>query len=874
MSMISHAETWWNLGYAPLPIRPNGTKAPACKWRDFLEQRPTRDELDGLFSCDHDGYGIITGSVSGNLELLELEGRAAKEGLFTELTKAFADNGLAEIWARVTGGYVEATPSGGIHIYYRVDGPARPNTKLARRPATADELDAWKQDELGKASEILDDQLRAQRVQRIEQTQPSNILEVLIETRGEGGFTVVAPSGGRSHSTGLAWVAIQGTPADIPTISVDDRDALYTICGLLDQTPAREAAPTVVGVAQAMPGQPGSGLRPGDDYNAKTTWDDLLIPDGWTKMHTIGDTVEWCRPGKHPRDGMSATTGRREGAQDCLYVFSSSVDLPIETPISKFAYYALTKHAGNYQAAAAQLSKDGYGDPMPLDRPLTLIRTEESPCSTTGAAAASGITQPSTNQKPTAGTNAPPIDGNTALAINPAPVAAIVTSLTDKGNADLIVAGHHQRLHYVPSRKAWITWTGHKWQIADDNAPAIQAAQQAVLGINVAGDKDLAKHQKASLSRRALEAAASLASTHPAMRVAAEDLDADPHILNTPSGVVDLRTGEIRDASPDDWCTRSTTCTVETEQPTPMWQAFLEQTFAGDAEMIAFVQRLAGYSAGGQVAHHVLPFLHGFGGNGKSVFLEVLVSLLGDYATTAPAGFLMAGNNDESAIAGLSGQRLVVCSEIDQRARFDEAKVKLLTGGDTLKSRFLYGQYFTFKPTHHLWLMGNSQPRVEAGGNSFWRRLRLLPFTNTVPAENRIEDLAQQLIEQEGPGILAWIVEGAQQDRAQGLREPEAVLAATNTYASEEDALGQFVEDRLHIGGGDLVRVNTAEVRRAYSAWCRDTGIPELNQTTFGRELRSRYGVTVKRSHGSRFYTGMTLLADEEEEVEERWDQR
>ncbi len=862
--MISHAETWWNLGYAPLPIRPNGTKAPACKWRDFLEQRPTRDELDGLFSCDHDGYGIVTGAVSGNLELLELEGRAAKEGLFNELTQAFADNGLAEIWARVTGGYVEATPSGGIHIYYRVDGPARPNTKLARRPATADELDAWKQDELGKAGEILDDQLRAQRVQRIEQTQPSDILEVLIETRGEGGFTVVAPSDGRSHSTGLAWAAIQGTPADIPTISVDDRDALYAICGLLDQTPARKAAPTVVGVAQAVSGQPGSGLRPGDDYNAKTTWDDLLIPDGWTKMHTIGDTVEWCRPGKHPRDGMSATTGRREGAQDCLYVFSSSVDLPIETPISKFAYYALTKHAGNYQAAAAQLSKDGYGDPMPLDRPLTLIRTEESPCSTTGAAAASGITQPSTNQKPTAGTNAPPIDGNTALAINPAPVAAIVTSLTDKGNADLIVAGHHQHLHYVPSRKAWITWTGHKWQIADDNAPAIQAAQQAILGINVDGDKELAKHQKSSLSRRALEAAVSLASTHPAMRIPAEQLDADPHVLNTPSGIVDLRDGSIRDAGPDDWCTHMTEASYDLEADAPRWKAFLEETFDGDVEMISYVQRLAGYSAYGAVSHHILPFAFGPGGAGKTVFLETIMGVLGDYATIAPASFLMAGRNDESAIAALSGQRLVVCSEVNERDRFDEAKVKLLTGGDRIKSRFLYGNYFTFTPTHHLWLMANHQPRIEAGGDGMWRRLRILPFTRQVPAESRIPGLADQLKSEEASGILNWIVRGAVDAiNHDDLRDPANVASATATYAAEEDALARFIEDRCMLTPAG--RTGMPEVRAAYAAWCHEEGEQEMTSQSFGRALRMRWGIKGGKSHGRRVYDGLILLSEEEE---------
>ena len=855
MSMLEHALTWWNLGYAPLPIRPNGTKAPACRWRDFLETRPTKDELGILFAVDHDGYGIITGATSGHLELIELEGRAVREGVFEHLTEAFADNGLSDLWGRVIGGYLEATPSGGLHAYYRVNGTARPNTKLARRPSTPDELDAWKQAELTKADQIPERQLRDKRVQRINDTQPDDVLQVLIETRGEGGFTVVAPSGGRSHPTGLPWTAITGTPATIPTISADDRDALYTICGLLDQTPEHPAdqRPAAPSQGAPTPTTPGS-LRPGDDYNLTTSWEDILIPDGWTICARRGNEIDWTRPGKRHRDGMSATTGRRDGAQDCLYVFSSSVDLPTDEPITKFRYYSLTQHGGNDQAAARQLARDGHGDPPPLERPLTLIRTEPAP--------ATAMT-------------APPPPTNGALAIAPQPATAtLVTSLTDKGNADLIVAGHAHHIHYVPSRKAWIVWDGSRWAYADDQAPAIQAAQTSILAINTAGDKEFAKHQKASLSRRSLEAAAMLASTHPSMRIAAEHLDANQRLLNTPAGVADLHTGRLRPASPDDWCTRITTCAPDTDMPTPMWDAFLDQTFAGDQQMIRFVQRLAGYSAGGYVTHHILPFLHGAGGNGKSVFLDVLVTLLGDYATTAPAGFLMAGSTDESAIARLSGQRLVVCSEIDQRARFDEAKVKLLTGGDKLTARFLYGQYFTFTPTHHLWLMGNAQPRVEAGGNSFWRRLRLVPFATTVPAEQRVEDLAQQLVTQEGPGILAWIIRGAVADQQQGLSEPQAVMAATREYAEEEDALGQFANERLHIGGGDLVRIATADVRRAYSTWCRDNGEPELNQTVFGRELRARFGVNMVRSHGAKYYVGMTLLADEEEEVEERWDQR
>lgn len=812
MSMLEHALTWWQLGYVPLPAAPDGTKRPAGRWKQWQHTRPTEQQLDELFAADHDGLGVLCGAASGGLEMLELEARAVQAGLFEQLTDAFADHNLADLWATITAGYLEATPTGGLHAYYHVEGAAKPNTRLARTPHR----------------------------------------DVLIETRGEGGWTIVAPSAGRTHPNGRAWTVLAGSPANIPTITADQRDTIHTICSLLDQAPD-DNPPTPPPTQGHRPHTPGEGLRPGDHYNETVSWDELLIPDGWTKAHKTGGAQTWGRPGKNLRDGISATTGRRQGDQDCLYVFSSSVDLPTEQPITKLGYLALTRHAGDYSAAARALAKQGYGDPQPLERPLTIVRNP--PGNSTGTT--------------------PPTDGSTALQDDPRPQpATIVTSLTDKGNADLVVAQHAHRLHYVPARKQWITWDGHRWQVADDHAPAIQAAQQAILAID-RRDQAAAKHQDKSLSRRALEAAAALAATHPDMRIGADQLDANPNILNTPGGIIDLTTGHTRPTRPDDWCTRTTTCPADPDQPTPRWQAFLKQTFTGHPEIIGYIQRLAGYSAGGQVTHHILPFLHGGGSNGKSVFLDVLTTILGDYATTAPAAFLMAGGNDESAIARLAGQRLVICSEIDQRARFDEAKIKLLTGGDRLTSRFLYGQYFTFRPTHHLWLMGNHQPRVEAGGQSFWRRLRLIPFANTVPEPERIEGLAQQLVDQEGPGILAWIIQGAIDNHAGGLQDPETVLAATREYELEEDALGQFAAERLHIGGGADATESKATLYEAYRTWCRTNNEDPISHKALTRELRSRWNIGDAPVNRVRRYTNVTLLADETEpDTQDEWWQR
>lgn len=465
----------------------------------------------------------------------------------------------------------------------------------------------------------------------------------------------------------------------------------------------------------------------------------------------------------------------------------------------------------------------------------------------------------------------PPIDGTAALNLQPATVYGLAT-LTDQGNSDLLVSRHSDQLRYVPSRAAWLTWAGHRWLWCEDDGEALQAAVETIQSIEP-NDEPMRKHKHASLSRRALEATISIARRDARMRVSADELDADPHALNTPTGFVDLRTGTLQPADLSALHTMSTSVGYHPDATCPRWDAFLGYTFEDDPALADYVQRLAGYSATGEVTHHVLPFLHGSGGNGKSVFLDVIIAILGSYASSTPQGFLVAGaREDESATARLKGMRLVVTSEVNQSAKFDEAKVKLLTGGDHLTARHLYARHFTFKPTHTLWLMGNHQPRVDAGGESFWRRLRLLPFTRTVPKDQRVEGLANKLVAEEGSGILAWIVRGAILAHTDGLAEPESVLEATSRYAEEEDALARFVTDRCILAGGQNVKTNTKDVRAAYEQWCREEGEKTISPQVFGRELRTRFDIKSEKSHGRRFYQSLTLVGNENEpEKDESW---
>jgi putative DNA primase/helicase len=208
----------------------------------------------------------------------------------------------------------------------------------------------------------------------------------------------------------------------------------------------------------------------------------------------------------------------------------------------------------------------------------------------------------------------------------------------------------------------------------------------------------------------------------------------------------------------------------------------------------------------------------------------------------------------------------VVCSEVNERDKFDEVKVKQLTGGDTLTARFMRADHFSFTPTHTLWLMGNHQPTVDSGGHSFWRRLRLIPFVNTVPEDKRIDDLQGILATEHGPAVLAWIVAGAAAYFAGGLCEPDTVSVATAEYEHEQDSVARWVDECCLVGGGEHVVSKVAAIREAYERWCHGEGVRPVTPVMLGKTLRARFKVGDDRNKSSRYYTGIALLADTDSE--------
>jgi P4 family phage/plasmid primase-like protien len=314
---------------------------------------------------------------------------------------------------------------------------------------------------------------------------------------------------------------------------------------------------------------------------------------------------------------------------------------------------------------------------------------------------------------------------------------------TDDGNALRLISAHGDKFRRVADMHRWFHWDDARWATDHDERKIREAARE--LARSLPEDDKGDSFKRVSMSATGISSAVRLAQSDPRVSILAVDLDSHPELINTPSGVVDLRTGTIMPHNPALLLTRLTAQPVDLDKSHLRWDEFLAETFDKDAELINYMQRLCGLALLGDVRDHVLPFLHGVGANGKGVLTLVLQGLLGDagaggYAVSAPDGFLMTGREGkhETEIARLRGARLVVCAEQTSGKRFDESKVKRLTGGDMLTGRFMRGDFFDFPPSHLVWVLSNHLPAVREGGPSFWRRVRRIPFRHVVPEDHRI----------------------------------------------------------------------------------------------------------------------------------------
>lgn len=451
-------------------------------------------------------------------------------------------------------------------------------------------------------------------------------------------------------------------------------------------------------------------------------------------------------------------------------------------------------------------------------------------------------------------------EGSLALAPDVAPIALPMDAFkyTDVANAERLADLAKGKYCFVPDL-GWYKWENSTY--VPDTAKSIErlAAESALAFGAVDGTKAGFDWAKKSLSRAAINASVALCESVPDVIVLAHELDKNPTELCTPNGIVNLETGALRDADPtQDFNTMQTTV-APANQATPMWDDFLKLVIT-DEDRISYIQELLGVALVGEVRWHVLPVFVGVGANGKSTLLEIASKILGTYARQMPENFLLDTNNQGHAteIANLRGVRFAVASETRPDGKFNESRIKMLTGGDTISARKMYKDFFDFKPSHTLFLAVNHLPSVRSGGSGFWRRLRKIDFSYQVPEALQVQGLADKIVEQEGPGVLAWMIEGARRVLEKGLTEPQSVKLATTEYRFEEDHLSKFIEDAIQ--QGPMFSVTSEDLLSGYRNWCSANGETPLATTPFIRELRMRIPMSPTRaSHGRRAYLGIHL---------------
>lgn len=455
---------------------------------------------------------------------------------------------------------------------------------------------------------------------------------------------------------------------------------------------------------------------------------------------------------------------------------------------------------------------------------------------------------------------APPVDGQ----IMPPGVVVQTTIPTpyvsqDELAVELGAHGWNEKARYLPEMGRFMFWTGQLWDV-DQRLQSMTLVrdflrwkadlleQQMFDAMNRAETESkqmqivdrYRKMQKEIKSSANVASVHSMMQTNQGMAVSVDELNTDPMKLGTPQGTVDLHTGHLVMPDPADLITKATAIApAEPGTPAPIWQQFLLTVQNGDWDMINYLQRCAGYALTGLTTEHKFAFLYGTGRNGKGVFLNTLLGVMGAYGRKAPASvFLESRNTDHpTQLAGLQGMRLVFGSEIGEGQFWNESTLKDMTGGDKLTARYMRQDFFDFDPEFFLMIAGNNKPALRDTGQAIRDRMMLVPFTTYIPPEQRDPHLSAKLRE-EWPAILRWMIDGCLAWQNVGLAPPASVVAASQEYIDGEDMLGQFIAERCELG---LERKAVKkEFTKAYNAWRASEGLQPQSNVKITKELETR----------------------------------
>jgi putative DNA primase/helicase len=433
---------------------------------------------------------------------------------------------------------------------------------------------------------------------------------------------------------------------------------------------------------------------------------------------------------------------------------------------------------------------------------------------------------------------------------------------TDLGNAQRLVAAHGEDLRFDCHSGRWLFWDGCRWAY-DGSGHVERLAKDAVKQIYSEANNSprhddrtmLIKHALKSEAEGRIRAMVNLAKSESDIVIGADKLDAGEMLLNCTNGVLDLETGNLLAHAREFLCTKNLNIPFDKDASCPRWFEFLDQIFERNQSLINFLQRAVGYSLTGKTIEQVLFLLYGTGANGKTTFIEIMKALLGPYAKQANFETFLAAKmpSNHNDLARFQGARFVAAVEAGEGRTLDETIVKQVTGGDSITTRFLYKEYFEFRPQLKLWLVANDKPRVVGTDEAIWRRIRLVPFNVTIPPSKRDKQLLEKLMA-ELTGILAWAVEGCLDWQKHGLGEPVEVQEATSQYRTEMDTLESFMNERCERGA--QYSVLAANIYDGYKKWCEFTLEHPMTQQKFGLRLR-KMEFTSTRLRGQRYWQGI-----------------
>lgn len=407
-------------------------------------------------------------------------------------------------------------------------------------------------------------------------------------------------------------------------------------------------------------------------------------------------------------------------------------------------------------------------------------------------------------------------------------------------------------LRFVALWNRWMIWDGSIWR-KDDTLRVYDLVRRLMRVVSAEATEP--KIRMSLTSGKTVAAIEKLARADREHASTADQWDGDPWLLNTPGGVVDLRSGQM---SPHDAAHHMTkTTAIRPGGDCPQWFAFLDKVTGGNLQLREYLKRVAGYCLTGITAEHAMFFAYGTGRNGKGVFLNTLVRILGDYAMTAsPDTFTESGSSKHlTVLARLQGARLVVSQETEEGVPWAEARIKSVTGGDPITANFMRQDPFTFMPQFKLFIAGNHKPGLKSVDEAIRARFNLVPFTITIPAGERDPGLSEKLWA-EASGILSWAIEGCLDWQAARLKPPSVVSSATEEYFDSEDATSLWIADCCLQNGDELCGV----LFRSWSEWAIRSGEKVGSMKAFSRTMEKHGFSAGKRTGAGIPLKGIRLL--------------